>query len=529
MTNTKTTKRALFASVLSLLLCVSMLIGSTFAWFTDTASTGVNTIQSGNLDIVLSYKNATQTRWKEVSETDKLFDDNALWEPGYTEVAYLKIENSGSLALKYQLTVNVLNEVAGTNKDDGTIKLSEVLKYDLIELTGDTTYADRAAALTAVSDAKNLATETVSGIMEAKATAKYFALVVYMPTTTSNDANHKTGTTPPSIQLGVNVLATQYTAERDSYDNQYDENALFSNERLAKNDTELAAALAEAGVSTIYLDGDFGAIKLPEGSNGVNLVATTGTKMESLNINGAKNLVVDGLTFDAAKAVQVYDNKSGSNKPTNYTASIYNYRWNGNNFGTAAENVTIKNCTFSGTAVVDSDTEKGYTAVNIDDNGAGTRSANITVEGCTFNCNAVSYIYIQYVKDSTSVVIKNNNFGGEGNTVAWAALAVQQLNGGTAVITNNTFNAWDASDSAVKVSTKAGAPVDAKAVITGNTFNGSVSDDECVVEIRRSGETGHTVSGNTYNITSRTLSDASSVTGDSLSSTVAIWYRQANS
>ncbi len=226
MTKKNTTKRALFASVLSLLLCVSMLIGSTFAWFTDTASTGVNLIQSGNLDIVLSYKNATQKEWKEVNGEDKLFDDNALWEPGYTEVAYLKIENNGSLALKYQLTVNVLNEVAGKNKDGEAIKLSEVLKYDLIELTSDTTYADRDAALAAVSDAKNLATEIVSGNMEADADAKYFALVVYMPTTVGNEANHD-GENVPSIQLGVNVLATQYDSESDSFGKDYDEYAPF--------------------------------------------------------------------------------------------------------------------------------------------------------------------------------------------------------------------------------------------------------------------------------------------------------------
>ncbi len=241
MTKTKTTKRALITSVLSLLVCFSMLIGSTFAWFTDTATTGVNTIKSGNLDIKLSYKNSSVTTWTEVSSSSKLFKDAALWEPGYTEVAYLKVENKGTLAFKYQFTVNVINEIVGKSVLGNDIKLSEVLKYDLVELTSDTTYTDRTKALAAVTDPKNLATEVVKGNMEAKADAKYFALIVYMPTDVDNKANHN-GTDIPSIQLGVNVSAAQYTSEKDSYGSDYD----------AKADLpELASSIVVADTDTV--------------------------------------------------------------------------------------------------------------------------------------------------------------------------------------------------------------------------------------------------------------------------------------
>lgn len=46
--NSKSTKRALLVSALSLVVCLAMLVGTTFAWFTDTATTGVNKIVSGN-------------------------------------------------------------------------------------------------------------------------------------------------------------------------------------------------------------------------------------------------------------------------------------------------------------------------------------------------------------------------------------------------------------------------------------------------------------------------------------------------
>ncbi len=226
---TKTTKRALLASTLSLILCVSMLIGTTYAWFTDKATTGVNNIVAGNLDIALyngvvadgaiSYSN-------EVTASTKLFQENALWEPGYTEVAYLKVENKGNLALKYRLTVNVIKEVIGKNKDGGDIKLSEVLKYDLVEIGATDFFADRAAAQGAIEDEKNLATETVEGHMIAGAPAKYYALIVYMPTAVGNDANHN-GTDIPSLQLGVNLVATQDTVEYDSFNNTYDDLAQY--------------------------------------------------------------------------------------------------------------------------------------------------------------------------------------------------------------------------------------------------------------------------------------------------------------
>ncbi len=236
MAKKNASKKALLMSALSILLCLSMLVGSTFAWFTDTASTGVNTIVAGNLDIALyegeqtvADGKVTKVEYKdEVTTATKLFDDKALWEPGHTEVAYLKVENKGSLALKYQLKINVVNEVVGTSVLGNEIKLSEILKYDVIEQDTAPLYATRDDARTAAAaEAKGLATETITGNMAAGAPAKYLAIVVYMPTDADNKANHKTGTTPPSIQLGVNLVATQVENEKDSFDENYDKGALY--------------------------------------------------------------------------------------------------------------------------------------------------------------------------------------------------------------------------------------------------------------------------------------------------------------
>ncbi len=228
MTNRNSTKNVWILSVISLVLCMSMLVGTTFAWFTDNATTGVNTIVAGNLDIAL-YKGtvtgAAVSYTDEVNEQTLLFSDTALWEPGYTEVAYLKVENKGTLALKALVNVNFTNEQEGINAAGEPFKLSDYLMYDLIDITENTFYATRTDALNAaMAGAKKIATET-NEIKLVSKDVKYYALVVYMPETVGNEANYRN--VKPSIQLGVNVFATQDTVERDNFDDQYDNGAQY--------------------------------------------------------------------------------------------------------------------------------------------------------------------------------------------------------------------------------------------------------------------------------------------------------------
>lgn len=111
MTNKKSTKRALLMSALSLLLCVSMLIGTTFAWFTDEVKSGKNVIAAGNLDVELFHADkGTNGEPALVDGNTILFDDVALWEPGAVAYETLTIKNVGDLALKYNLAINLTNE-----------------------------------------------------------------------------------------------------------------------------------------------------------------------------------------------------------------------------------------------------------------------------------------------------------------------------------------------------------------------------------------------------------------------------------
>lgn len=231
--NAKTTKRALFSSVLAIVLCLAMLIGTTFAWFTDTASTAVNKIQAGNLDVELEYS-TDFSNWKKVTDTTKLFEDSTVWEPGHTEVVYLRVKNAGTLALKYTVGMYNINEGRGKNVAGDYYYLSDYVKLGAAE--ADAAYAGREAAINAVeAEAKTLRTIGASAIIGAdqmvtlapNAEAKTYALVLYMPTEVGNEANPKNTDSywASKFSFGISVNATQATFESDSFDITYDENA----------------------------------------------------------------------------------------------------------------------------------------------------------------------------------------------------------------------------------------------------------------------------------------------------------------
>lgn len=225
------TKRALLTSALAIVACVAMLIGSTFAWFTDTASTGVNKIQAGNLDIELAYKNAkTEGNFKEAKADTKVFDESALWEPGYVEYVVLKISNAGNLALKYQLGINIAGEKESTNVYGDTFKLSDYIRFAVIDGDKIEDGTNRDDLLTAAGEGTvlNKGYTSEEDHLDKKGDEKIVTLVVWMPTTVGNEANHRTDAAAPSIDLGIKVYATQYTYESDSFNNQYDKDAKYT-------------------------------------------------------------------------------------------------------------------------------------------------------------------------------------------------------------------------------------------------------------------------------------------------------------
>ena len=232
MTNKKNTRRALFLSVISLMLCCAMLVGTTFAWFTDSAISGNNVINSGNLDIAVTYTLDGKT-WKEFDGAEDLFQTDC-WEPGHTEVVALKVENKGSLYLKYNANMNIVQETAGQNMADGEIVLSDILTVSTLiqqsSAVGDITVGLAFAGENSIAY-ENTAPFKSSNVLRkdvelAPGDAHYVIVKVDMAETVGNEANHD-GEHVPVITFGMNVLATQFTHGNDTFGNEYDQGSLY--------------------------------------------------------------------------------------------------------------------------------------------------------------------------------------------------------------------------------------------------------------------------------------------------------------
>ena len=270
MTDRKSTKRALLGSVVAMVLCMAMLVGATFAWFTDTASTSVNKIQAGNLDVKLMYSTDMQ-EWKEATNTTQLFDDNALWEPGHTEVAYLKVVNNGNLALKYETRINDYDRARAKNVAGEWYYVDEYLKAGAVNT--NTAFATREDAQNAVAGNVQTLTKKMSlsdgwSVLKAGEESAPFAVVIYMPTTVGNEANARSKSNTSRVKnLGLEVTATQAAVESDSFDNTYDANAATTLNRV-----EYTSGTHEV-TGNIQASGQYGAIHIKGGTTTVD--ATT--------------------------------------------------------------------------------------------------------------------------------------------------------------------------------------------------------------------------------------------------------------
>ena len=205
MNTKKATKRALLTSVMALVMCVVMLVGTTFAWFTDTASTGVNKIQAGNLDVALEMS-TDGTNWESAEGKTLTFKtkdnraaDKILWEPGCTyELPKLRVVNNGNLALKYKIQITGIQ---------GDAKLNKVIDWTIND------------------NAINLTEEHLL----AGQTGDPFTIKGHMQKTAGNDYQNL------SIDgIGITVYATQYNHENDSYGPDYDQYADMTPDNLDK-------------------------------------------------------------------------------------------------------------------------------------------------------------------------------------------------------------------------------------------------------------------------------------------------------
>ena len=335
MNESTKTKKALRGSLFALFLCIVLLIGTTFAWFTDTASTGVNKIQAGNLKVGLEYKDANGT-WQDATKTtldfvkaEKGQGEEILWEPGCTyKLPELRIVNNGNLALKYKIQINGFN---------GNTKLNDVI--DWTYKVGNEDYAlDTEKHLAAKSgNTASYDTLTIQGHMQESAGNEYQGLTLE--------------------GITITVYATQDTVEYDSIDNQYDKDAQYT-ETIAAGKAFTGKATIDTGV--IATDPNAIAVKAIGKDADVTITAGTfdggsgGNNICVAVANGA-TVTIKGGTFTVGGDANGYGNSviysqggniviEGGFFQTNYHYNGYYYVLNQSNGNPGT--ITVKGGTF---------------------------------------------------------------------------------------------------------------------------------------------------------------------------------------
>ena len=213
MKQKKWTKVALAFSCCLFVFWWALGTGATLAWFSDVEIVR-NEFRVGNLDLEVSYRNPMNTQYADLQGVTQLFNDQAVYEPGYTQVVYLKIENKGNVDFKYKVAVTVEDFDNGINAWGGEIYLPDHLKYGVV-------FAETEAELKLLVGDRLQAREYTSGDWGALGTwsqealksgsgVHYAALIVCMPEEVTNVANYRGKA--PSVELGVTVYAQQANA-----------------------------------------------------------------------------------------------------------------------------------------------------------------------------------------------------------------------------------------------------------------------------------------------------------------------------
>ena len=286
MNNKKQTKKALIMSVTSMVLCVAMLVGMTFAWFTDTASTAVNKIQAGNLKVELQYKN-NEGNWQNAEgqtltfkTTDNRVADKILWEPGCTyELPELRVVNKGNLALKYKIGITGIK---------GDEKLNEVIDWTISDASLNS-YHSLAAGQTSSE-------LTIKGHMQESAGNKYQGMSI--------------------DGIAITVYATQDAVENDSYGPNYDQDADMTPDNLDKMIVANVTQTVKADEATVLANKD-NTVELtaPAGSvtaEKLTLSVQPTTKPAALNVSndqGTKSYEVK-LTDNTGATVNAENGKA---------------------------------------------------------------------------------------------------------------------------------------------------------------------------------------------------------------------------
>ena len=427
MNNRKQTKRALLTSIMALVMCVVMLLGTTFAWFTDTASTNVNKIQAGNLDVLLEMQEADGTwdraegktlQFKKAGNTNQ----ELLWEPGCTyELPALRISNNGNLNLKYKVIIS------GATGD--------TMLLDVIDFSGKITDANGV-----VTDLPSVSMNSTTPVILDRELAAGKADTITLNGTMQTSANN-TYMKKAVDDITIAVYATQATGEYDSTRNDYDKFAEYPEVTTVQIPAGGAAAVNDAvkdaittaktvdsvtgkttptqivlpanttvtlntGVATTA-QGQTADIKITgDKTTTVKLQNTTPGSEGKLSYQDGANLTFQGITIDSSEIKGICA-RGG-------VVTFIDCTFNGELKQTIASKFVFSGCTFTQPVsqvgygckdVVFDDCKFNTDGYGIKIYSEGSTPVNLTVKNCAFKNTgnaAKSAIFLDHIKDGIS-------------------------------------------------------------------------------------------------------------------------------
>ena len=536
MNNHKATKRALLTSIMALVMCVVMLVGTTFAWFTDTASTSVNKIEAGKLDVDMVDTTGASLVGKTLSWQKAAGGANqeVLWEPGATyNLNEFRIVNKGSLALKYEITVNgvkgsskLLEAIDFTATIGNTTVALDSLKGAILPSTATTTTGDEVIEKTDLI--------TISGTMKTSAGNEYQGLTI--------------------DGVSITVVATQYTYEYDSNGKTYDGTADATIQVNKDNIQDYLDGKYGSidGMTLVLAAGDYGQLELGRatkyaGSNTEYMVGGFTSDAEHYQkFDTAEDLIayksastwtptcfyrrsMNNVTLKAAEGADVSIEKVVANAGQIYgTSTDPRYDWvlgievpdTNKSYYMALNwnNITFVGLKFKSSVNIESSSAEtningvhfercefnsGYTVGGSKSNGMGIRFVswttttnnlkNLTVDKCTFkDCYEGVYTNPAY-----GVSVTDNNFENiNHNAVAIQNTQSPAVDHGKVVITGNVFN--NIGDRIIRFN-NVGA--DTQITIKGNTATNSGDSNGQVIKATSLADgIKYDISGNNWGI-----------------------------
>ena len=385
--------KTLIVSIVAIVICFTMLLGTTFAWFTDSVTSSNNKIESGTLKVDLElYDKDTQT-WDSIKQDKNPIFNYSNWEPGYIDVKLLKVENEGSLALKWKakFVSNAELSVLANVIDVYVCPSENELTYPARDLAGYTKVGT-------VKDFVNTIEETTKGELAAQEEA-YLGIALKMQETAGNEYQNL-GLINQNFTFDILIVATQFTAEEDSFGNDYDNDASLDYFPVS-NQNELETAVA---------------------NKEENILLTSNISLSKpVNVDYDANINGDGYSLERGENVSastLSTRSSASTFASTYATTTYTGTFLTVKAGTTLE---LENVVLDGGAIWTGEVNQTL--------GRGTVNSGITAEGALVSMEANSTLIL-----GEGAVLQNN--GGANAVNMGTRVGAQLIINGGEIINN---------------------------------------------------------------------------------------------